>query len=95
MRPVSPSGAKNQCRHILLILMKSTALIGIILIVLGIAALAYQGITYTKRDTILNIGPVHAEADRQHTIPLPPILGVVAVAGGIVLLVAGARKETA
>ena len=72
--------------------MKSTALIGIILIILGIAALAYQGITYTKKETILNIGPIHAEAERQHTIPLSPIIGVTAVVGGIVLLVAGSRK---
>jgi uncharacterized membrane protein YidH (DUF202 family) len=72
--------------------MKSTALIGVILIVLGIAALAYQGITYTRKETILNIGPLHADAERQHTIPLPPIIGVMAVVGGIVLLVAGARK---
>jgi len=72
--------------------MKSTALIGIILIVLGIAALAYQGITYTRRETLVNIGPIHAEAERQHTIPLPPIIGVAAVVGGIVLLVAGVRK---
>jgi uncharacterized membrane protein YidH (DUF202 family) len=75
--------------------MKSTALIGVILIILGIAALAYQGITYTRKETILNIGPVHAEADRQHTIPLPPILGIAATVGGVVLLVAGARKEAA
>jgi len=72
--------------------MKSTALIGIALIILGIAALAYQGITYTKKETILNIGPIHAEAERQHTIPLPPILGVTAMVGGIILLVAGSRK---
>lgn len=73
--------------------MKSTALIGVILIVLGIAALAYQGITYTKRETLVNIGPIHAEAERQHVIPLPPILGITAVVGGIVLLVLGARKS--
>jgi len=72
--------------------MKSTVLIGVILIVLGVATLAYQGITYTTKDTILNIGPVHAEAERQHTIPLPPIIGIAAVVGGIVLVVAGARK---
>jgi uncharacterized membrane protein YidH (DUF202 family) len=72
--------------------MKSTALIGVILIVLGIAALAYQGITYTKKETLVNIGPIHAETERQHTIPLPPIIGVIAVAGGIALLVVGARK---
>jgi len=72
--------------------MKSTALIGVILIVLGIVALAYQGITYTKKETVVDIGPIHAEAERQHTIPLPPIIGVAAVVGGIVLLVAGGRK---
>jgi hypothetical protein len=72
--------------------MKSPALIGIILIVLGIAALAYQGITYTRKETVLDLGPIHAEAERQHTIPLPPIIGVAAVVGGIALLVIGARK---
>jgi hypothetical protein len=72
--------------------MKSTALIGVVLILLGLAALAYQGITYTKKDTILDLGPIHAEAERQHTIPLPPIVGAAAVVGGIVLLVAGSRK---
>lgn len=73
---------------------KSTALLGLILIILGVAALAYQGITYTKRDTILNVGPIHAEADRQHTIPLPPIIGVVAVIGGIALVVMGGAQKT-
>ena len=72
--------------------MKSPALIGIILIVLGIAALAYQGITYTRKETVLDLGPIHAEAERQHMIPLPPIIGVAAVVGGIALLVIGARK---
>jgi len=72
--------------------MKSTALIGVILIVLGIAALAYQGITYTQRETVVNIGPIHAEAEREHTIPIPPVIGVAAVVGGIALLVVGARK---
>jgi len=73
--------------------MKSTALIGILLIVIGVVALAYQGITYTRRDTIMNLGPIHAEADREHTIPLPPIIGVTAIVGGIVLVVAGAKKS--
>jgi len=72
--------------------MKPALVIGVILIVLGIAALAYQGITYTRKETVVNIGPIHAEAERQHTIPLPPIIGVTAVVAGIVLLVAGTRK---
>ncbi len=71
--------------------MKSTAILGVILIILGVAALVYQGVTYTKRDTLVNIGPIHAEADHQHTIPIPPVLGIVAVAGGIFLVATGVR----
>ena len=74
--------------------MKPTALVGMLLIVLGVVALVYGGITYTKRETVLDIGPIQATADRQKTIPLSPILGIVAVAGGVVLLVAGGRKTT-
>ena len=72
--------------------MKSTSIIGIALIVLGLAALAYQGINYTTRDTVIDIGPLHATAERHRTLPLPPVVGAVAVAGGIVLLVAAARR---
>jgi uncharacterized membrane protein HdeD (DUF308 family) len=73
--------------------MKPMALAGVVLIVLGILALVYQGITYTSRDTVLDIGPLHATAERQKTLPLPPVLGAVAVIGGVVLLIAGARKS--
>ncbi len=74
--------------------MKPMALLGVLLLVLGLAALVYQGITYTSRETVIDIGPVHATADRQKTLPLPPVVGIVAVAGGVVLLVAGMRKPT-
>jgi hypothetical protein len=74
--------------------MKPISIAGIILIVLGVAALAYQGITYTSRETVLDIGPVQATAERQKTVALPPVLGIVAVAGGVVLLVVGMRKRT-
>ena len=73
--------------------MKSTSIVGIVLIVLGLAALAYQGINYTTRETVIDIGPVHATAERQRTLPLPPVVGAVAVVGGVVLLVAAARKH--
>ena len=73
--------------------MKRTAIVGVVLIVLGIAALAYQGISYTSRETVVDIGPVHATADRQKTLPLPPVLGIVAVAAGVVLVVTGVRKH--
>ena len=73
--------------------MKPISLAGIVLIVLGLAALVYQGITYTSRETVIDIGPIHATADRQKTLPLPPVFGMVAVAGGVALLVAGVRKH--
>jgi uncharacterized membrane protein HdeD (DUF308 family) len=73
--------------------MRSTAIVGVVLIVLGLAALAYQGINYTTRETVIDIGPVHATAERHRTLPLPPVLGAVVVAGGVVLLVTGMRKH--
>ena len=74
--------------------MKPISVAGVILIVLGLAALVYQGITYTSRETVVDIGPLHATADRQKTLPLPPALGIVAVAGGVALLVTGIRTRT-
>ena len=71
---------------------KPTSIAGILLIVLGLAALAYQGITYTSRETVIDIGPLQATAERERTLPLPPILGIVAVAGGVALLVFGNKK---
>ena len=58
--------------------MKPIAIVGVVLIVLGVAALAYQGITYTSRETVIDIGPLHATADRQKTVPLPPLVGIAA-----------------
>jgi len=73
--------------------MRPIALVGVVLILLGVAALVYQGVTYTSRETVVDLGPVHATADRQKTLPLPPVLGMVAVAGGVVLLIAGLRRH--
>ena len=72
--------------------MNRTAIIGVVLLLLGVAALAYQGFTYTSRETVVDIGPVHATADHQKTVPIPPVLGLAAVAGGVALLVVGMRK---
>jgi len=72
--------------------MKTYTLIGIVLIVIGIIALAYQGITYTTKEKVVDIGPIQINADKTKTIPLPPILGGIALVGGIVLLVVGSRK---
>ena len=67
-------------------------MIGFILIALGIFGLAWGGITYTTREKVVDIGPIHATRDETHMVPLPPIAGAVALIGGIMLLVAG-RKE--
>jgi len=67
-------------------------IIAIVLIAIGVVSLAYQGITYTTREKIIDLGPIKATADKEKTIPLPPILGGLALAGGVVLLVVGARR---
>lgn len=72
--------------------MNSTRLVAIILIAIGIVAFAYQGITYRTNDNVLNLGPLHVNAERTHTLPLPPVLGAVALIGGVALLFAGTRK---
>ena len=72
---------------------RSVMVLGIVLVVLGVLALAYQGITYTKREKILDVGPLQATADREKTIPLPPLVGGLSLAGGIALLIIGAVKS--
>jgi hypothetical protein len=68
-------------------------IVGLVLIVIGIVALAYQGLTYTTRETVLDIGPLHATADKEHTIPLPPVLGIVSLVAGAGLLAMGSRAR--
>jgi hypothetical protein len=73
--------------------MKSGVLIvAFVLIAIGVVSLAYQGITYTTREKVLEVGPIKATAEKEKTIPLPPILGGLALAGGVVLLAVGARR---
>jgi hypothetical protein len=71
--------------------MKPATVIGIALIILGILALAYQGITYTTREKVIDLGPLKAEVEKKKTIPLPPVLGALALAGGIVLVIVGRK----
>jgi len=65
----------------------------IVLIVLGAISLAYGGISYTTREKVLDIGPIEATAERHKTVPLPPVIGGVAVIAGIALLFAGSKKS--
>jgi len=73
--------------------MKPIVLIGIVLIIFGIIALVYHGFTYTTHEKVLKIGPLEATQEVKKTIPLPPILGGAALAGGIVLIFIGARRR--
>lgn len=66
---------------------------GFILVVLGILALVYQGVTYTHHKQILKLGPIDAEKKETSTIPIPPILGVIAIVGGGALLIYGGEKR--
>jgi uncharacterized membrane protein len=72
--------------------MKPAGIVGIILIAIGIIALAYGGFSYTKREKVIDAGPLQVSADREKTVPFPPILGGLCLVGGIVLVVVGSRK---
>ncbi|MBN1547688.1 MAG: hypothetical protein JW902_13645 [Syntrophaceae bacterium] len=72
--------------------MKTNLLIGVILIVLGIAAFAYQGITFTTRGKTVDLGPIQVATEKTRKIPLPPIAGGIALVGGILLLVSGSKR---
>lgn len=73
--------------------MRPVTLVGVALIILGVLALAYQGITYTTREKVVDLGPLKVTADRERSIPLPPVVGVLALVGGVVLVIVGARRR--
>jgi len=73
--------------------MKPVTIIGIVLIVLGVVAFAWQGITYTTTERVVDLGPLKVDAKKEKTIPLPPVLGGLALAGGVILVAVGARSR--
>jgi len=73
--------------------MRSMKIAAIVLIVIGVIALAYGGISYTREKKVLDLGPLEATTKTRETIPLPPVLGVAAIAGGVILLVVSGRKR--
>ena len=72
--------------------MRPISILGIILIIFGVFVLASEGITYTKTEKVLQIGPIEATAEHRKTIPISPIAGGVSVAAGVALVIAGARR---
>lgn len=73
--------------------MRSTSVIGLLLIVLGLAALIVPRITYTKREKVLDVGPIEATATTKKSVPLSPLVGGLAVVSGIALVFAGSRRQ--
>ena len=73
--------------------MKPAGIVGIILIAIGIIALAWGGITYTKREKVIDAGPLQVSADREKTITFPPVLGGICLVGGIILVIVGNRQS--
>lgn len=73
--------------------MKPLVIVGILLIALGVFALAYEGISYTKTERVIDLGPLKVDAKREKTIPLPPVLGALSLAAGVVLLIASRRRS--
>ena len=74
--------------------MKTASWLGILLVVAGALILAYQGIDYTREKKVIEMGPMHVTQESHEHIPLPPILGGLALVGGVVLLVMGARSRS-
>ncbi|MGB2626118.1 MAG: hypothetical protein WAK20_04980 [Candidatus Acidiferrum sp.] len=74
--------------------MKAALLLGIGLVFLGALSLAYQGFNYTRQEKILDVGPIHATAEKHEHVSIPPILGGLALVGGIFLILAGVRKKS-
>jgi drug/metabolite transporter (DMT)-like permease len=66
--------------------------LGVILIVLGVLALVYQGFSYTTQKKVLDVGPIQATKQERHTVPLPPILGALALIGGVIILVSDRKS---
>jgi uncharacterized membrane protein HdeD (DUF308 family) len=73
--------------------MKPVAIVGLILIIVGVVSLAYQGFTYTTREKAVDLGPLQITTEKTHTVPLPPILGTLALVGGVLLVIARANRS--
>jgi uncharacterized membrane protein YidH (DUF202 family) len=72
--------------------MKPAAIVGVLLIILGIVGLAMGGFSFTRKEKVLDLGPIEASADKKESLPVPPLLGALAIVGGVVLLVSSGRR---
>jgi len=74
--------------------MKTATVVGILLVVLGLAALGYQRFSYTTKEKVLDVGPIEATKETTRTVPLPPVVGAIALIGGVGLIASGARGRS-
>jgi hypothetical protein len=72
--------------------MRPVTVVGILLIVLGVVGLALGGFSFTRKEKVVDLGPIEATADKKESLPIPPLLGALAIVGGVVLVAAGARR---
>ena len=72
--------------------MKPATIVGVVLIVLGVLGLALGGFSFTRKEKVLDLGPIEASADKKESVAIPPVLGALAVVGGIILVAAGAKR---
>jgi drug/metabolite transporter (DMT)-like permease len=72
--------------------MKPSVIVGALLIIVGIAGLAFGGFSFTRKEKVLDLGPIEASADKKESLPVPPILGALAIIGGVVLLATSSRR---
>jgi drug/metabolite transporter (DMT)-like permease len=72
--------------------MKPITIVGILLIVLGVVGLALGGFSFTRKEKVVDLGPIEATADKKESVPVPPILGALAIVGGVVLVAVGSRR---
>lgn len=72
--------------------MKNLTIAGVVLIILGVVLLVYQGFSFTRDKTVVDVGPIHATAKTTERFPIPPIIGWIVTAGGVVLLLTGLTR---
>lgn len=75
--------------------MKNLTITGVILVILGVVLLVYQGFSFTREKKVIDLGPIQATATTQERVPIPPIIGWIVTAGGVVLLVTGLTRSRA
>ena len=72
--------------------MGTPKILAVVLIIAGVLAMVYQGFTYRSNDRVVDLGPVHVNAERSHSVPVPPVIGAIALIGGIALLFTGRNR---